>query len=143
MRFTHTEHVSLSKQISDELTNLYLRIWAAFTYQKPVAPLSPTTEVFKNVNLHIPDADWRPYAMPGDAAKVPRPGHGLETAKEFAKLSQIIHQTITVWCGSRGRVTARNILQLYRRYLTWREELPNYLAYPNVGEPLAHCFSMQ
>jgi hypothetical protein len=35
------------------------------------------------------------------------------------------------------------VLQLYRSYLTWREELPEHLADPDVGEPLAHSFSLQ
>jgi hypothetical protein len=91
----------------------------------------------------MPDAYWRPYRLPRDAAEVERPSHAIETAKELAKLSQIIHQTITVWCGSRGRVTAQGLLKLYRKYLTWRENLPEYIADPNEGASLAHCFSIQ
>jgi hypothetical protein len=95
------------------------------------------------MKMDMPNAFWRPYALPGDAAKEPRASHAIETAKDFAKLSQIIHQTIAVWCGNRGRVTARAVLKLYRKYLRWKEDLSDVLADPNVDTPLAHCFALQ
>lgn len=99
------------------------RVWAAFTYQKPAAPISPRLEAFRDVGLDNPDAYWQPYKSPTDAIAARRPSQAIETAKEFAKLYQIIHETINVYCGSRGRVTATGILQIYQRYLQWKNSL--------------------
>ena len=99
------------------------RVWAGFTYQKPAAPISPRLEAFRDVGLDKPDAFWQPYKSPTDTTTSERPSQAIETAKEFAKLYQIIHETINVYCGSRGKVTATGILQIYERYLHWKKSL--------------------
>jgi hypothetical protein len=124
------------------------RVWAAFSYQMPSAPLSPNAIIFDQVRLDRPFALWRAYTLPKDAGKGERTSYAVETAKEFAKLSQIIHQTITEWCGGHGKVTAHGLLQLYRQYLIWKQGLPEYLSHPEIGMdspegPLAHIFSIQ
>jgi len=121
--------------------------WAAFTYQKPAAPISPNTTVFENVELDNLDAYWQPYRFPEDAANRETQSYAIETSKESAKLSQIEYQTINEWCGSRGRVTARGILGLYRRYLTWKAALPDHLikldfSAEDTHEALPHVFSL-
>ncbi|TKA77910.1 hypothetical protein B0A49_04301 [Cryomyces minteri] len=101
--------------------------WAGFTYQKPPAPISPQTTVFRHVEMDRPGDCWRSYRFAGDGENRPialRPSHAIRTAKELAKLNQIVHETVNVYCGSRGKVTARSILHLYERYLQWHEVMP-------------------
>lgn len=126
------------------IANEIYSAWAAFTYQKPAAPISPRALVFIGVELDSPDAFWQPYKHPEDDTEFERPSYAIETAKEFTKLNQIIHETINVYCGSRGRVSARGILQLYRRFLEWRELLPAHLASTSMFDgALPHVFALQ
>ena len=118
--------------------------WAAFTYQKPFAPMSPRAMVFKNVELDDPGAYWSPYRLAQHASSVGQPSYAIQTAKEFAKLNQIIHATINLYCGSRGRVTATAVLRIFQRYLHWKESLPDDLN-PSleVKDPLPHVIFLQ
>ncbi len=71
-----------------------------------------------------------------------RLGHALETASEHAKLFRIVHATILLFCGSRGKVNAERLLRLYERYVGWKEALPPDMADLN-GEPLPHVLFLQ
>jgi len=120
------------------------RAWAAFTYQKPAAPISPRIEVFQDVELDRQDTYWQPYKFPTDAAAAERPSQAIETAKEFAKLNQIIHETINIYCGSRGRVTMTGILQMYQRYLQWKKSSEERLDSTSpLNNPLPHVTNLQ
>ncbi|KAF2091466.1 hypothetical protein K490DRAFT_60906 [Saccharata proteae CBS 121410] len=119
-------------------------VWASFTYQKPPAPISPYLTVFKDVELDKEDAMWQPYRFPSDNGAAEIPSHAIEVSREFSRLNQIIHETINVYCGSKGRVTARSIMYLYKRYLRWKTALPHDLAVGADGvemvHPLPHVF---
>ncbi|KAF1987459.1 hypothetical protein K402DRAFT_49490 [Aulographum hederae CBS 113979] len=97
--------------------------WAGMTYQKPSAPIAIHAPVFENVELDTDHANWQPYRSPQHHNGPEVQSHAIQTAKELAKLNQIIHETINVYCGSRGRVSAKSIMRLYKRYLGWKEEL--------------------
>jgi len=118
-------------------------LWAAFTYQKPSAPISPRIEAFRNVELDEPDAYWQPYRFPTDVVAIEKPSRAIETAKEFAKLYQIIHETINLYCGRRGRVTAAGILQMYQRYLQWKKSLGERLDPTSPAGQLPHVVNLQ
>jgi len=64
------------------------------------------------------------------------------TAAEHAKLFRIVHESISVYCGRRGRVTAHHLLDLYESYLMWRDDLP-----PEIRDidhqPLPHVIFLQ
>ncbi|KAJ9635972.1 hypothetical protein H2199_008327 [Coniosporium tulheliwenetii] len=117
--------------------------WAAFTYQKPSSPVSPTATVFDGVEMDASDAYWQPYRFPTDNASTPIPSYAIQTAKELAKLGQASHQIINVYCGSRGKVTASSIVSLYGHCLRWYEELPSVLKLdvPDA-EALPHIFHL-
>ncbi|KAF2433479.1 hypothetical protein EJ08DRAFT_658016 [Tothia fuscella] len=122
-------------------------IWAAFAFQMPADPSSSHALVFDHVHLDWPNSHWRPYTHPSDASKKGQTSYAIRTAHEFAKLAQIMQQTLTEWCGNHGRVTAHGLLQLYQRYLSWKQDLPEALAHPEKGfevseGPLAHVFSI-
>lgn len=46
------------------------------------------------------------------------------TAAQHSKLFLIVHESILVYCGSCGKVTGRHLLDLYERYLVWKDDLP-------------------
>jgi len=101
-------------------------------------------EAFRDVGLDKPDAYWQPYKFPTDAVIAGRRSQAIETAKEFAKLYQIIHEMINVYCGSRGRVTATGILQMYERYLQWKKSLEERLDPISAGDNLLpHVINLQ
>ncbi|KAF2835215.1 hypothetical protein M501DRAFT_1019993 [Patellaria atrata CBS 101060] len=116
--------------------------WAAFTYQKPAAPISPHALVFSNVSMDQKDAYWQPYRFPSDNALQEVQSHAIETAKHYATLNQVIHETINIYCGSRNRVSGRSIIDLYRRYINWEATLPPALAMddPSNTESLPHIY---
>ncbi len=91
------------------------------------------------------DAVWRYYRQPGDKTHVPRrPSYAIVTACQQAKLYRIVHETINVFCGARGQVTARAVLECYKRYLTWKDELPAGLEKVDTGaQPLPHVLFLQ
>jgi len=114
------------------------------TYQKPAAPLSTTLEVFTNVQSDTELDYWQPYRTPGDSTQVESPSHAIQTAKEMAKLSQIIHECINVYCGSRGKVSAKNIIALYGRFLEWKDSLSEDLSITAANvEFLPHVLCLQ
>ena len=90
-------------------------------------------------------AQWRYYRQPGDEREVPkRPSFAILTAFFQAKLFRIVHDTINIYCGARGRVTAENVIACYKRYLDWAEELPWQLRSVDVeAQPLPHILSLQ
>jgi hypothetical protein len=104
--------------------------------------------VFQKVSHSKSDAYWKSYRFPRDSDKQAIAGHAIETAKEFTHLSQIIFQTIRVWCGSKGKVNAQTLLQLYRKYISWKSALPDHLSRldftaETAPEALPHVFSLQ
>jgi len=101
--------------------------WAGFTYQKPFAPKPLKATVFKDVALDNETAFWQPYRSPTDNATSEVPSYAIQTAKQLAGLNMIIMNTINVYCGSRGAVTAHSILKLYRNFLEWKANLPSVL----------------
>lgn len=119
--------------------------WSAFTYQKPSDPLPPRAVVFRGVPLDRPSAYWKSYRRPSDAISPEVPSFAIETAKAFAKLNQIIFDSMNIFCGRRGRVTARSILELYRSYLLWRQNLSPQLSSPvdDRANRLPHILFLQ
>lgn len=69
----------------------------------------------------------------------------MTMAKENAKLSRILHDTVTsFYDGQNTALTARAILQQYKRYLTWKEELPPTIASTDGNrQPLPHVLYLQ
>ena len=64
------------------------------------------------------------------------------TARELAKLYRIAHECIVVYCGSRGKVSADSLLDIFQRYTVWKDEL-----LPSIrsveGQPLPHVLFLQ
>lgn len=115
------------------------------TYQKLYSPPAPREIVFEHVRMDKDDGLWRFYRQPGDQEEMPtRPSHAILTAYHQARLFRLIHENFKLYCGIRGKVTAREVLEIYRDYLDWRDSLPKLIN--NVTEdaqPLPHVLYMQ
>lgn len=106
--------------------------------------MPPRVPVFENVEMDLADAYWQAYRVPRDSSAPEVPSYAIQTAKESAKLNQIILQTINTYCGSRGGVTAQSILRLYQRYLRWKESLPSALQTGSTdSDALPHVLYLQ
>ena len=121
--------------------------WSGITYQKPFNPVSPKTEVFINVQLDR-DANpvqWRFYRQPADDTNMPKQqSFAIVTAYEQAKLYRIVHDTITIYCGSRGKVTAAAIIGCYKRFIDWKANLSEPVSHiEEESQPLPHVLSLQ
>lgn len=89
-------------------------------------------------------AYWQPYRFPYDNTADEIPSLAIQTAKELARLNQIVLDTINVYCGSRGRVKANSILYLYRKYLQWKEVLPSSMRVDDgSSQALPHIYFLQ
>ncbi|KAL8831026.1 MAG: hypothetical protein Q9170_005476 [Blastenia crenularia] len=110
------------------------------TYQKLYAPELPYMPRFRHVDINSNHSLWRFYRYNGDQRKLPvRPSHAILTACHQAALFRIVHESLNLYCGLRGSVTAEAVLILYRRYLDWEEDLPFILkAVDEQAQPLPH-----
>ena len=91
------------------------------------------------------DAVWRYYRKVGDGRELPkRPSHAIMTACMQASLFQIIDESLKLYCGHRGDVSAANVLKVYKRYLDWKEDLPSRIGQIEVDDqPLPHVLYLQ
>ena len=121
------------------------RAWAGLTYQKLYTPSAQGEPIFLNVCIDNDDDLWRVYRQPSDARGGPaRPSHAIITAMYQARLYRVVDETINIYCGTRGQVTAYKVLAVYRKLLDWKESLPPVLA--DIGEsdqPLPHILFLQ
>lgn len=88
---------------------------------------------------------WRYYRIPGDRTNIPRrPSYAILTACHQAQLYRIVHETINMFCGAHGKITARDLLERYRRYLTWKDNLPAQIAHVDMNaQALPHILFLQ
>ena len=60
----------------------------------------------------------------------------------MAKLFRIIHESIVIYCGSRGNVSVRSLMDVYERFSAWKENLPTDMSKTDA-EPLPHILHLQ
>lgn len=118
---------------------------AGITYQKLYPPFPSGEPIFQQVRMDTDDALWRFYRHPGDAQELPtRLSHATVTACHQAKLFRTINECLNLYCGYRGPVSASKILEVYRKYLEWKESLPPVIAkYSEGDQPLPHILYLQ
>ena len=88
---------------------------------------------------------WRFYRRLGDEQTIPaRPSHAIITSYYQATLFRIVNETLSLYCGNRGQVSAYKVLDVYRKYLDWKESLPPVIANISEGDqPLPHVLQLQ
>lgn len=89
------------------------------------------------------------YTQPGDSDRElgfqdaeERKSLAILTACESAKLYRIVHECILVYCGIRGKISADILLDVYQRYIRWKDDLPPDLRSVS-DQPLPHVLSLQ
>ncbi|CAD6578405.1 MAG: hypothetical protein ASARMPRED_008709 [Alectoria sarmentosa] len=113
---------------------------ASFTYQKLYAPPTPREAIFQHVDMERDHALWRFYRHPGDERELPtRPSFAIVTACYQAGLFRIIDDSLDLYSGARGQVSAERFLEVYRKYMDWKSDLPPVIANVDVADqPLPH-----
>lgn len=88
---------------------------------------------------------WRFYRHPGDERELPtRPSYAIVAACYQAGLFRIINESLNLYYGARGRVSAEKFLEVYRRYMDWKTDLPSVIANVDVADqPLPHILYLQ
>lgn len=121
------------------------RCCASITYQCLYAPSVPREEIFQGIDLDIDAPLWGFYRHPGDEKELPtRPSHAIITACHQAKLFRIIDESLALYCGNRGQVSAEKMLSVYRRYREWIDDLPPVVSNVEVADqPLPHILYLQ
>lgn len=109
-----------------------------------MSQMPPVMEV--PVGLYDEDSiPWQCYRYLGDDPEDEEPGLVMTTSAHYSKLLRIVHETCHLFYeGNREIISARDMLQLYKKYLNWREELPKEIE--DVGEGtqgLPHVISLQ
>ncbi|MCJ1251730.1 hypothetical protein MMC30_008967 [Trapelia coarctata] len=142
-----SQHAEKSLQLSAWGIHTLNTAWSGITYQKPFNPVSPRTAVFINVQMDKDSApsQWRYYRQPGDETNYPkRQSFAIVTACEQAKLYRIVHDTINVYCGARGRATAAAVIGCYKRFLNWQASLSEAVRHVDEeSQPLPHVLCLQ
>ncbi len=91
------------------------------------------------------DAVWRFYRKVGVEYELPiRPSYAIMTACMQAGLFRIINESLNLYCGHRGDVSAANVIKIYKRYLDWKEDLPPRIGQIEIDDqPLPHVLYLQ
>lgn len=105
----------------------------------------PSSDVFHNVHMEWHDDLWHFYKHTGNFSPPGQPNSAMSTAKEHAKLCMIVHDTANSFYDGPGmKLSAGVIMHQYKRYLTWKEELPPNMALADEkSQPLPHVLSLQ
>ncbi len=114
-------------------------------YLKFYTPSVPAEPFFQHAQMDKDDAVWRFYRRPGDEREMAtRPSYAILTACHQARLFRVVNETLNLYCGTRGQVSAYKFLDMYRRYLDWKESLPPIITNVDEGHhPLPHIIYLQ
>jgi hypothetical protein len=113
------------------------------TFQVPphidLVPLDP----IQGFDDDLDETQWQLYRDVNDPHPA-LPGLLATTNREKSKLVEIITATATMYTQHGPRLNAQQVLQMYKRFVSWRDELPSGIA--DVGsnsQALPHVLSLQ
>ncbi|KAG0649396.1 Nitrogen assimilation transcription factor nirA [Hyphodiscus hymeniophilus] len=118
--------------------------WAQATFQVPPIITSAPFEDMEDYDDELDQAPWYYYRYVNDTCPA-WPGLLATTNREKLKLVNIINDATTLMYASHGaRLSANDILRLYGRFVTWREELPDSIGNIEVqkSQALPHVLSL-
>lgn len=140
----NTSHVRMGRVLGRNLLlTQAIRAWSGLTYVKPSAPVSPMSSVFQGIAFDE-DGHFQGEFRPDNIPARNRPIYTVLTASELARLYRVIHETILLYCGTKGKVSAHHLIKVYERFLAWKEELPSQISHvagDNSATP--HALSLQ
>ena len=100
-------------------------LWSGLTYQKPFNPQSPDTQIPFKIDSQVIRQVYQQYGEgTGSGQTFRAPAFTISTAVQQAKLFRIVHASINMYCGARGKISANSFLQCFRRLLDWKDQLP-------------------
>lgn len=110
------------------------------TYQPSHDVTLPPKVAFQHVRANRDDHAWRFYRHVGDNLQLPtRSSYAIMTACSQAKLLRIGQESLNLYCGTRGKASAQAILEGYKSYLDWKEDLPAVIRNIDISDqPLPH-----
>ncbi len=120
------------------------RFCAGMTYQT-IHNDVPRFLTFNYVSIDKQDGFWRFYRRVGDERELPaRQCNSVTTACNQAKLFIIIQESLGLYCREQSKATAQAVLEVYKRYLEWKEDLPPPIKSVDTNDqPLPHVFYLQ
>lgn len=120
-----------------------IRAWSGLTYVKPSAPVSPMASVFQGIAFDE-DGHFQGEFHPDNVPARNRPSYTVLTASELARLYRVIHETILLYCGTNGKVSAHHLIKVYERFLAWKDELPSQISHVADDHSASpHALSLQ
>ena len=100
-------------------------MWSGLTYQKPFNPQSPDTQIPFRMDAFVNQELYQQQGEDGAVNHVYRaPAFAINTAVHQARLLRIVHTSINMYCGARGKISANAFLQCFLRFQEWRFQLP-------------------
>jgi len=117
--------------------------WAQMTFRVP-AVSGNEVEISENIEDKLDEQNWWFYRNAHEHDPPAWPGLMTTTNREKTKLIKIIRETVTImYAQDRSQISAGSILHLYKRLVTWRQELPNMLGNAENGaRTLPHVLSL-
>lgn len=117
--------------------------WAQMTFQAPIVSLNVPFELLSRDVAQKDNLHWYYYRFEADEPPA-WPCALATTAIERAKLTAIIRDVTELYHGyQRGSISARDVLQQYKRYNTWRKELSASLGdIENHSQAMPHVLTM-
>lgn len=120
--------------------------WGEFTFQVPTEYLIPHSVDTPSFTLdENDDPMWYLYRYSEDDIEEGLPSLLVQTAANYTKLLRIVHDTSTIFYDRSGtRIRSRELLQHYKRYLTWLDELPSEIRdIHDSAAAVPHVLSLQ
>lgn len=114
------------------------------TFQVPPIVLSADYVGIEKDDDSIDELGWYCYRFKEDKHLDGRPGLLATTNREKAKLLSIVQETATMLYSRRPpHISAHRIMQQYKKYSRWREELPAVIGDTSIrSEVLPHILSL-
>lgn len=137
---THPKHVLIGSLALFEYPVNDHSLWSGLTYQKPFNPQSPDTQIPFRLDSAGNKEIYRHSRAEVESGQFPRaPGFTIVTAVHQARLFRIVHASIILYCGARGKISAKSFLQCFKRYLEWKAELPPELECEGYEDDIPPC----
>ncbi|TVY82922.1 Nitrogen assimilation transcription factor [Lachnellula suecica] len=116
--------------------------WAQMTFQIPMTINYATLNAVEENDPTLDEARWYFYRYVSDQCPA-WPGLIATTNREKSKLIRIIQDATSLMYSKQGpKSSALQILQLYRRFVTWEDDLPNVMGDIENNNSLPHVLSL-
>ncbi|MCJ1379996.1 hypothetical protein MMC17_003099 [Xylographa soralifera] len=103
--------------------------WAQFTFQVPTLYQIPSSLNLPDYSFNKDTSPWQLYRHLKDSSEPEQASYITHSSSAHAKLLRIIHDTLALFYhGHERTVTAKDLIEQYTRYITWKDELPDEIS---------------